>query len=82
MVLLEAPVDALLERIRARGREFEQRIDAGYLKDLALAIRDLYSSADNVIRVDTSDFTWLNDNLDALARDLAGMVRWPLPPRS
>lgn len=45
ILLLEAPVDELLRRIRLRGRSFEQRISAAYLERLVSGLRETYHDA-------------------------------------
>jgi len=42
IILLEAPIDELLNRIKQRGRPFEQGISEDYLRRLALGLRDIY----------------------------------------
>ncbi len=74
VVLLEAPVEVLLQRITARARPFELAIEPEYLQAVSAGIRDVYASRDRVIRIDTSDFAWLNANLDQLAEDVRRML--------
>lgn len=74
VILLEASVDALIERIRARGREFEKGITKEYLQALTLRIRTAYGNCDNVIQIDTTDFTWLNYNIDHVAMQVLQMA--------
>ena len=45
ILLLEAPVDELLLRIKLRGRSFEQRINADYLERLVDGLRETYRDA-------------------------------------
>ncbi len=50
IILLEAPIDELLNRIKQRGRPFEQEISEGYLKRLVLGLRNIYRGfADDVL---------------------------------
>ncbi len=70
VILLEAPADILLDRIVARGREIEQGIRLEYLEELSEQIAKSYQSADRTICIDTTDFTWLNNNLDEVAEQV------------
>ena len=42
IILLEAPIDELLNRIKQRGRPFEQGISEDYLRRLVFGLRDIY----------------------------------------
>ena len=44
ILVLEAPVEELLRRIRARGRPFEQTISSAYLEQLISGFRSVYGS--------------------------------------
>lgn len=55
IVYLDSDNDILLERIKSRGRAFEETIDHGYLNALRSAYdQDLAASGLNVVRYDTS----------------------------
>ncbi len=63
VVYLQAPVSVLMERIRKRGRTFEQTIDAEYLNHLDNAYLDFfYHYKDSpVLIVNTVDVDFIND---------------------
>jgi deoxyadenosine/deoxycytidine kinase len=46
VIYLQAPVDALQERVRRRGIEFEQGMDAGYLQRLANSYSEFFHRYD------------------------------------
>lgn len=79
VILLEAGVDSLLERIATRGREIEEGIRAGYLEDLSNQIRRQYEGTEAIIRIDTTDFEWLNSHLDEVAEDVRKLIGIPAP---
>ena len=61
ILLLEAPPDELLNRIRRRGRPFEQSICKGYLEQLATGLREMYRDASegSVQRFDSTNLSEL-----------------------
>ena len=69
IVLLEAPADELLSRIRQRGRPFEQDIGKQYLERLATGLREIYSSTPQgfIRRFDST-------NLSELLRTVPGSL--------
>lgn len=75
LVLLDAPLDVLLERIRHRGRDFEQDMDEQYLDELARRYRREFSTPQDfpILYVDTSCLDVPNDDsvLDRLIDEIA-----------
>ena len=63
VVYLQAPVSVLMERIRKRGRLFEQTIDAEYLNHLNNAYLDFFYHYEKspVLIVNTVDIDFIND---------------------
>jgi deoxyadenosine/deoxycytidine kinase len=57
VIYLHAPMDVILERIRMRGRAFEQSIDRGYLEDLVAAYGRFFASFDEapLLMIDTAE---------------------------
>ena len=56
----DAPMDVILERIRKRGRAFEQSIDRGYLEDLVAAYGRFFASFDEapLLMIDTAELNF------------------------
>ena len=52
VIYLQAPVDTLVSRIQRRGRAFEQRVDAGYLRRLS----DAYAGFFHQITTNNADY--------------------------
>jgi len=57
-VYLDAPVETLLDRIRARGRSYESHVDANYLERLRHGYNTLFETVESsrTVIVDTSTF--------------------------
>lgn len=73
VVVLEAPIPVLLERIRRRGIAGEEHIDAAYLVDLAQRYDKLWTNwtRSPVLRIDNSELDYENDpaaQVDVLQR--------------
>ncbi|NMB75659.1 MAG: deoxynucleoside kinase [Myxococcales bacterium] len=68
VVYLQARQEVLLERIRRRGRAFEQNFDADYLKRLAEAYNEYFFrySDTPLLVVDTSDINVVESEADFL----------------
>jgi deoxyadenosine/deoxycytidine kinase len=66
MIQLRCPVRTLRQRIRRRGRAFEQDIPAGYLRRLNALYEDWYARYDlsPVVALDTDRLDWLTDLVD------------------
>lgn len=66
VVYLQAPVDVLLERIRARGSSSEQTIDADYLNRLTDAYANFFHFYDEapLLIVNATDIDWANNESD------------------
>lgn len=74
VVYLTAPVEVLLERIAARGREYERSITADYLAELDLRYRSYFAGYTDapVLIVDTTRIDFRNpEQLDRLMARLA-----------
>ncbi|MCH8801047.1 MAG: deoxynucleoside kinase [Chloroflexi bacterium] len=71
IILLEAPVDELMKRIKQRGRPFEQGISEAYLKRLVSGLRDIYGEVPEgtVIKLESTE---LSELLEALPDNLVG----------
>ncbi len=91
VVYLQARLDVLMERIRARGRSFEQNFDRMYLSSLCEAYKEFFFRYDKtpLLVVDTSDID-LKDSpgdIDDILREIEGLrggtkhyvprVSWP-----
>lgn len=74
VILLDSSVDALAERIKARGRDFERGLTNEYLQAITLGLRRAYENCDHVLRIDTTNFTWLNSNIDDVAEQVRQVV--------
>ncbi len=63
MIYLQASVPALVQRIIARGRDFEQKIDVGYLSDLNRLYDEWASgfSRSPVLVIPTEEIKYLED---------------------
>ena len=56
VVHLHAPVDVLLERIRSRGRDYEQDMEPGYLASLHDRYNEMFARYDGpVLSIDTTN---------------------------
>ncbi len=66
MIQLRCPVRTLRQRIRARGRSFEQDIPAAYLKRLNALYEDWYARYDlsPVVTLETDRLDYLTDLVD------------------
>ena len=66
MIQLRCPVRTLRQRIRARGRSFEQDIPAAYLRRLNLLYEDWYARYDlsPVLRLEIDRLDYLTDLVD------------------
>jgi deoxyguanosine kinase len=75
VIYLQARLDVLQTRIKKRGRDFERRIDAGYLERLTRAYNDFFFhySETPLLVVNTSDIDFVNNPEDL--EGLLGMVR-------
>lgn len=64
VVHLHAPLDALLERIEARGRPYEQEIDAEYLERLRSLYHNFFDHYDEapLVEVDTTQVDLSRDD--------------------
>lgn len=80
IVYLDAHTDALLERIKRRGRPYEEKIDGAYLNALRMAYdEDLTERTGlNVLRYDT---TALNLECEAQLTSLYELIMASIPPR-
>lgn len=75
VIYLQARLDVLQSRIKKRGRDFERRIDPGYLERLTRAYNDHFFHYDEtpLLVVNTSDIDFVNNPEDL--EGLLGMVR-------
>jgi deoxyguanosine kinase len=75
VIYLQARLDVLQSRIKKRGRDFERRIDAGYLERLTRAYNDFFFhySETPLLVVNTSDIDFVNNPEDL--EGLLAMVR-------
>lgn len=73
IILLEAPIDELLERIKQRGRPFEKGIDEDYLRRLVVGLRDSYREFpdDAFFRLESAN---LSELLKALPTNLTARL--------
>ena len=69
VILLEAPIDQLMIRIRQRGRPFEQSMKEGYLQRLVSGLEEVYRGFPEhaLFKLES---TQLSDLLDALPDNL------------
>ncbi|MDX2431218.1 MAG: deoxynucleoside kinase [Bacteroides sp.] len=67
-VYLHLPVEKLIENIRMRGREYEQKISPDYLKELQDGYFGFFKSQTEmkILVVDTSKVDFVNNNSDYL----------------
>jgi deoxyadenosine/deoxycytidine kinase len=77
VIYLQADVDTLMERIKIRGRDFEQDMDEQYLRDLSELYNDFffnYRSAPLLV-VQTSDIDFVKNQQDRewLLREILAM---------
>lgn len=79
VVYLQAPVDVLFERIKKRGIEAEQKIDAEYLTALNDAYTRFFHYYDDapLLIVNTADINWVNS-----ADDYKKLVEYMINIRS
>ena len=75
VIYLQARLDVLQGRIKKRGRDFERRIDTGYLERLTRAYNDFFFhySETPLLVVNTSDIDFVNNPEDL--EGLLGMIR-------
>ncbi len=80
MIQLRCPVRTLRQRIRTRGRSFEQDIPAAYLRRLSLLYEDWYARWDlsPVVTIDTDRLDYLTDLVDRV--DLFDRIECHLAP--
>lgn len=66
VIYLQAPVDALQERVRRRGVEFERGMDAGYLQRLASSYSEFFHRYDAapLLIVNTSHLNFAQNEAD------------------
>jgi len=66
VIYLQAPIDALLERVRRRGVEFERGMDAGYLQRLANSYSEFFHryEAAPLLIVNTSNLNFAQSEAD------------------
>lgn len=67
-VYLHLPVEKLIENIRMRGREYEQKISPDYLKEIQDGYFGFFKSQTEmkIVVVDTSKVDFVNNNSDYL----------------
>lgn len=65
LIYLNADIDTLLQRIRQRGRPFEQDFDVDYLERLSETYEQLFNDYDDapLISLDSSEVDFVNDQL-------------------
>lgn len=65
LIYLNADIDTLLQRIRRRGRPFEQDFDVDYLERLSETYEQLFNDYDDapLISLDSSEVDFVNDRL-------------------
>ncbi|MHB1187668.1 deoxynucleoside kinase [Thiobacillus sp.] len=66
VIYLQAPIDALLERVRRRGVDFERGMDAGYLQRLANSYSEFFHryEAAPLLIVNTSNLNFAQSEAD------------------
>ena len=66
VIYLQAPIDALQERVRRRGVEFERGMDAGYLQRLANSYSEFFHRYDAapLLIVNTSNLNFAQSEAD------------------
>jgi deoxyadenosine/deoxycytidine kinase len=66
VIYLQAPVDALQDRVRRRGVEYERGMDAGYLQRLANSYSEFFHryEAAPLLIVNTSNFNFAKSDSD------------------
>ncbi len=76
VIYLHLPSERLLKQIAGRGRDFEQKIPAEYLRDVASGYRDYFASERRF------PVLWLNHDLgpEALAQYVARLMDRKFPP--
>jgi deoxyadenosine/deoxycytidine kinase len=80
LVYLHRPIESLVANIRKRGREFEQKIDTGYLEQIQQAYFDFFKSATDqaVLILDVSQIDFVNRPTDYEA--IVEVLRQPYSP--
>jgi deoxyguanosine kinase len=66
VIYLQARLEVLLHRIKKRGREYERKLDAGYLEELVHAYNDFFSHYKDtpLLVVNTSDIDFVSSEAD------------------
>ena len=66
VIYLQAPIDALLERVKRRGVEFERGMDAGYLQRLANSYSEFFHryDASPLLIINTSSLNFADSDED------------------
>ena len=66
VIYLQAPIDALMDRVRRRGVEFERGMDAGYLQRLANSYSEFFHryEAAPLLIVNTSNLNFAESEAD------------------
>ena len=77
VIYLQAPVPTLLHRIRSRGVDYEQRIEAGYLEALSTAYAEFFHYYDDapllIVNASEIDFAHNERHYDALLSQMSAM---------
>ena len=80
VIYLQAPIDALQERVRRRGIDFERGMDAGYLQRLANSYSEFFHRYDAapLLIVNTSNLNFAQSEADfELLLERASKMRGP-----
>ncbi len=80
VIYLQAPIEALQERVRKRGIEFERGMDAGYLQRLANSYSEFFHRYDAapLLIVNTANFNFAQGDEDfRLLVERIGKMRGP-----
>ena len=80
VIYLQAPIDALQERVRRRGVDFERGMDAGYLQRLANSYSEFFHRYDvaPLLIVNTSNLNFAQSEADfELLLERASKMRGP-----
>jgi len=80
VIYLQAPIDALQERVRRRGVDFERGMDAGYLQRLANSYSEFFHRYDAapLLIVNTSNLNFAQSEADfELLLERASKMRGP-----
>jgi len=79
VIHLQAPMDVILERIKRRGRSFEQDIDRGYLEALVDAYGRFFADFDDtpllVVETEELNFPARSEDVDAVLAAARDTVR-------